>query len=134
MNDMSRPPERAPTTISTVLEHLHRLIRKEVELIRSEMAQKISRIAIALALITVAVIAVLTGLNVLAGAAVAALVGAGLSAGWAAVIVAGAFILLAAVLCAKGIAIIKTTTLAPTETVGALKSDIQTLKEKIHDA
>ena len=65
---------------------------------------------------------------------VAALVEAGLTAGWAALAVAGAFILLAAILCAKGVQILKTTTLAPTETVGELKSDIKTLKETFDDA
>jgi VIT1/CCC1 family predicted Fe2+/Mn2+ transporter len=126
-------PTRNATLISSVLEHLHRLIRKEMALIRAEMSQKLNRAAIAVGLITISVIAVLTGLNVLAGAAVALLVDLGLSSGWAALIVAGVFILIAAALCAKGVHMLKTTSLAPTETVAALKRDARILKESFHD-
>ncbi|MCZ4353952.1 phage holin family protein [Roseovarius aestuarii] len=126
-------PSRNATLISSVLDHLHRLIRKEMALIRSEVSQKLNRAAVAVGMITLAVIAVLTGLNVLAGACVALLIDLGLSAGWAALSVAGTFTLIGAILCLRGIHILKTTSLAPTETVAALKRDAQVLKESFHD-
>lgn len=125
--------DRGASTISTVLEHLHNLIRKEMALIRAEFAEKLNRAAVAVAILTVAVIAVLTGLNVLAGALVALLVEMGLTAGWAALTVAGIFVLVAVILCLIGIRILKSISLAPTETVNALRRDARVLKESLHD-
>ena len=121
------------SAISTVLEHLHSLIRKEMALIRAEIAEKLNRAAVAVAVLTIAVIAVLTGLNVLAGALVALLVDQGLTAGWAALVVAGGFVLAAAILCAVGVRMLKSISLMPTETISALKRDARTLKESFHD-
>ena len=86
-----------------------------------------------ISLLTIAVIAVLTGLNVLAGALVALLVDQGLTAGWAALVVAGGFVLAAAILCAVGVRMLKSISLMPTETISALKRDARTLKESFHD-
>ncbi|MBO6602680.1 MAG: phage holin family protein [Roseicyclus sp.] len=119
--------------ISSVLLHLSRLIRKEFELAKAEMSEKVNRAAFAIGLLVIGAILLLSALNVLAGAAVAGLVELGLTPGWAALAVAGVVLLIAAVLAARGISILKTTRFAPTETVETISNDFATLKESIHD-
>ncbi|WP_227284744.1 phage holin family protein [Boseongicola sp. H5] len=119
--------------ISSVLLHLSRLIRKEFELVKAEMSEKVNRAAFAIGLLVIGAILFLSALNVLAGAAVAGLVELGLTPGWAALAVAGVVLLIAAVLTARGISILKTTRFAPTETVETISNDFATLKESIHD-
>ncbi|RMA43076.1 phage holin family protein [Rhodophyticola porphyridii] len=119
--------------ISSVLLHLSRLIRKEFELAKAEMSEKVNRAAFAIGLLVIGAILLLSALNVLAGAAVAGLVELGLTPGWAALSVAGVVLLIAAVLGARGISILKTTRFAPTETVETISNDFATLKESIHD-
>ncbi|WP_375551919.1 phage holin family protein [Rhodophyticola porphyridii] len=119
--------------ISSVLLHLSRLIRKEFELAKAEMSEKVNRAAFAIGLLVIGAILFLSALNVLAGAAVAGLVELGLTPGWAALAVAGVVLLIAAVLAARGISILKTTRFAPTETVETISNDFATLKESIHD-
>ncbi|WP_430449158.1 phage holin family protein [Rhodophyticola sp.] len=119
--------------ISSVLLHLSRLIRKEFELAKAEMSEKVNRAAFAIGLLVIGAILLLSALNVLAGAAVAGLVELGLTPGWAALAVSGVVLLIAAVLAARGISILKTTRFAPTETVETISNDFATLKESIHD-
>lgn len=134
---MTEPKPTAPSekgsAIASVLEHLHRLLRKELALVKAEMSQKLNRAAVAIGLITISVIAAIIGLNVAAAAAVAALVAMGMAGGWAALLVAGVCILIAVIVYVRGVRMLKSITLFPTETVAELKSDINTLKESFHD-
>ena len=127
-------PPRKPAPMAEVLEHLSRLLRKEIDLARAEISRNLNRAGVAVAMIAVAAILVLSALNVLAVAAVAALVAAGLSASLAALIVGGGFALIAVILVLRGIHILKNLSLTPRETVGALRRDATILKEHIHDA
>lgn len=128
-----RPPQDN-SAIQNALLHLHRLFRKEMELMKAEVSDRISRAAIGVAMIAVAGILALIGLNVLAGAVVALLAELGMTAGWASLTVAAVTLLIAVGLVLRGLNILKTTSLAPRNTLNALERDAEILKETIRDA
>jgi TRAP-type C4-dicarboxylate transport system permease small subunit len=128
------PNNSVKSVMSNVLLHLHQLVRKEMQLFKAEVAHNLKRLGLAVGLLAGAGIILLVGLNVLAGAGVAALVELGLAPGWAALAVTGIAVLIALILYARGMNIIKNTSLAPTETTEMLKRDAERLKETIHDA
>lgn len=127
-------PETVGSALSAVLTHLTTLVRKEIQLAKAEMGEQVNRGAVGIALMVVAVVMLLIALNVLAGAAVAGLVAAGLTLTWASVAVALAFLLIMLIAGLRGRAMLKTVKLVPSDTVGALATDFETLKETFHDA
>ncbi len=131
---MQPAPETVGSALSAVLTHVTTLVRKELQLAKAEMGDQISRAAVGISLMVLAVVMLLIALNVLAGAAVAGLVAAGLTPAWASVAVAAAFLLLMLIAGLRGRAMLKTVKLVPSDTVGALANDFETLKESFHDA
>ena len=119
--------------MASVLAHLHNLLRKEAALFKSEMADSINRAAVAVGLIGLALVLVMIGLNVLAGAAAAALIEAGLSPAQAALSIAVACLLIAAAVGWKALKMLKSASFVPHATIETIKDDVKTLKEK-HNA
>lgn len=132
---MSAGPE--PQTISAlfgeVLEHLTKLMRKEVDLAKGEVAQGLERAALGIGLVVGAVVLALVALNILAAAAVAGLVSLGLASGWASLIVGGSLALIASGLALKGINDLKLKNLKPDRAMDNVKRDAATLTEVFHD-
>ena len=127
-------PERieSQSPVATVLQHLHGLVRKEIELVKVEVSHRLNRVAVAVGMLAVAAILALVGLNVLAGAATAFLVTLGMTPGLAALVVAGVVIVIALILLWRGIHILKTTSLSPADATRALERDAAVLKETLH--
>ncbi|MFO6465751.1 phage holin family protein [Jannaschia sp. KMU-145] len=117
--------------IGDVLGHVSNLIRKEVDLARSEINENLTRAGIAIGLLVGALVIALVALNVLAAALVAAITELGIDAGWSALIVGGLLAVVAFAMVAKGINDLKLSSLAPTRTVKNVRRDAEAVKETL---
>ncbi len=124
---------RAPTLISDILTHVSNLMRKEVDLARSEIGENLNRAGVAIGLLVAAVVVCLTALNVLAGALVAGLTEAGLATGWASLIVGGALAAVSLAMMLKGLNDLKISSIAPTRAAENVRRDAELIKEKLND-
>jgi hypothetical protein len=106
------------------------LIRKEVELARAEMSQKVARAARDMAWIAVGALLVYGGVLVLLAAAVTGLAGPAISWGLASLIVAVAVIVLGYVLAQKGMAALRRTDMSPRQTIESLKENAEWAKQQ----
>src|ERR1051326_3978573 len=79
-----------PDILSDLLIQLTTLVRKEGELARTEMSEKVGQVAAGLVLVVIGAVLLVPALVVLLGAAVTAIEQAGLGPPWAALIVGGA--------------------------------------------
>ncbi|MDB2407171.1 phage holin family protein [Jannaschia sp.] len=124
-------PAEDPSPIQSILLHAHRLVRKEIDLLKTEVSDRIGKAGTAVAMIAVGAILALIGLDVLAVAAVAALVALGL-AGWlSSLIVAAVVFAIAAILVMSGISTLKKTSFVPHDTIDTLERDARVLKETL---
>ncbi|MEO0390605.1 MAG: phage holin family protein [Pseudomonadota bacterium] len=119
--------------IRDILLHLSNLIRKEVDLARTEVGENLTRAGVAIGLLIGAIVIALTALNVLSAALVGALVSVGLASGWAALIVGASLAAIALGLTVKGLNDLKLSSLAPTRTAENIERDVATIKESFHD-
>lgn len=108
------------------------LLRKELDLARSEMAQNLNRAAFGVGLLVAGIVLALVALNVLAVAAVLAVMAAGMGAIGATLIVGGAALAIAVALAAIGIARAKPARLAPTRSIDQLRRNADTAREAFH--
>ena len=109
---------------------LSNLMRKEVQLAKTEMSENISRTVKNAILLVVAAIFVVFALFALIVAAIYGL--STIVAPWlAALIVAGALLVIAGALAMIGLSALKKASLAPKETVRTLQEDVQWAKQQI---
>ena len=120
--------------ISEAFDHASRLIRGEVALAKAELRESLSRAQRGIVMLVVAVVMALVGLTFAAMAAAAGLASAGLHPGWAMLIVAGAFLVIAALLVAAGIKALDPERLAPTRTVKNLRRDAEAMAETMKES
>lgn len=131
MTDRRRAEDEDSLTglFTLVVEGLFRVVRGEVALARAEAGRAIGDLGRALALIAVAGIVALVGLNLLAGALVALAVGWGLSPGWAAVTVGGGLLVLALLVLFLGLGHLQRARLAPQRRAESLRRDLAALRD-----
>jgi drug/metabolite transporter (DMT)-like permease len=106
------------------------LFRKEIELARAEMSEKISQASIAAGSVAAGGVLALAALIVLLQALVIALTELGLAPALSALIVGGVVAIIAFALIYKGMNDLKASNLAPTRTVEALRRDADMVKEQ----
>ena len=128
----SLEPKPTTSVIGDILSHLSNLVRKEVDLAKSEVRQNLGRAGTAIGLLVGAVVLILVALNVLAAAAVAAMAEAGMNGGLAALIVGVVLLVIAAIMAFKGKSDLSAKSLAPTRTAENLRRDATALKEQIN--
>ena len=115
---------------SDLSQDLSNLMRKEVQLAKTEMSENISRTLKNALLLIVAALFVIFALFALIVAAICGL--ATVVAPWlAALIVAAALLVVAGALAMIGINALKKASLAPKETVRTLQEDVQWAKQQI---
>ena len=131
MNEQTTPPRGPASLIGDVLGHVSSLVRKEVDLARTEMSENLTRAAVAIGLLVGAIVILLVALNVLAGALVAALTLLGIEPGWSALIVGVLFAAIAGIMVAKGLKDLKLVSLAPTRTAKNIRRDAEAVKENL---
>jgi hypothetical protein len=120
-----------PDILSDLLTGLTTLVRKEGELARTEMSEKVGQVAAGLALIVVGAVLLIPALVVLLEAAVAALERAGLAPQWSALIVGGAALVIGLILMIVGLSRLKAKNLVPQKTINQLQEDASVAKRQV---
>jgi len=120
-----------PDLFMDLVAQLATLLRKEGELARTELSEKLTQIATSLGLIVTGAVLAGAGLVVLLQAAVAALVeNAGFSQPVAALMVGGAALILGLILKAVAASRMKADRLVPHKTIHQLQRDVTVAKEQ----
>lgn len=132
MKDETGRADASPASLVTsILNHVGALVRKEVDLARAEINENLTKAGIAIGLLIGAVVLSLTALDVLAAALVAAITEFGLDAGWAALIVGVLLALIAWGLTMKGLKELKSVSLAPKRAARSVSRAAKAVKESI---
>jgi xanthine/uracil permease len=120
-----------PELFSDLVNQLSTLFRKEIQLARAEMSEKVSKALSGVGLIAGGAVILLAALVILLEAAVAGLVAAGLETHWAALIVGSVAVLIGFVLVRAGMGNLKGSSLAPQKTVEQLQRDAAIAREAV---
>jgi len=123
-------PRSFPQLLSDLARELTTLFRKEGQLIRAEMSEKLSQLLVGAGSAAAGAICLLVSLNVLAGALVIALAHL-VGAGWSALIVGVVFAAIGALLLKKGAADLNPANLTPERTVNQVAQDANLVKEQV---
>lgn len=124
-----------PELFSLLFAQMTNLLRKESQLARVELSEKMSQIATALALVVGGAVLLIPALVVLLNAAVAALIEQGLSASISALIIGGVTLVIGAILVIVGLRAMKADSLMPDRTIHQLQRDAEVAKHQVrhHD-
>ena len=107
------------------------LVRQEVQLARTEMSEKLSRLTTNLvSVLAGGLVAYVGGLALVAALILAIHDLTNISAAWSALIVGGIFAIVGYVMLQRGLKEMKRVDLAPRRTVETLKDDVQWAKEQ----
>jgi len=123
-----------PEVFSDLVGQLTTLLRKEAELARTEVSEKISKIALGIALAMVGGVLVIPALVVLLGAIVSALTSSGMAIYLAALIVGGSTLVIGIVLMITGMERLKAESLVPEKTLHQLQRDVAVAKNEMSDS
>lgn len=121
----------APGLLGDLINNVIMLFKKEVQLLRAEVSEKVTHAMVALGVLVAGIVVALVALNVLAAALVVAIQNLGIAPSWAALIVGLSFAAVAFAMVTKGITDLKATELAPEKTVRAVERDAQMATEKV---
>jgi putative superfamily III holin-X len=122
-----------PEVFSDLIAQLTALLRKEGQLARTEISEKISGVAAGLALAMVGAVLAMPALVILLEAIVAALMRTGMSMFVAALIVGGVALAIGIILLVMGLGRLKATNLVPEKTLHQLQRDAQVVKQEASD-
>lgn len=125
--------KNAGSIVADTLGNVSTLVRKEVDLARTEINENVARAGLAIGLLVGAVVVALVSLNVLAAALVTAITEFGLDAGLSALLVGVGLAIIAFALLSKGMSDLKLSSLAPTRTVKNVQRDAHAVKEAYND-
>ena len=128
MSDINRS---VPDLLGDLVQQTTTLVRKEVQLARAEMGEKVSKAGAAAGGIAVGGVLLLAALVILLEAVVAFLVTLGLSAPLAGLIVAVVVALIGYIMLQSGLKALKAGNLTPERTVNQLSRDAQAAKETV---
>ena len=125
------PSERSiPTILTDVLTDFATLLRKESQLARTELSEKLSQLALGLGLVIGGAVLIMPGLVVLLQAGVTALENTGLAPHWSALAVGGGTMIVGLILIGVGAARFKARNLMPARTVQQIKEDADVVKRQ----
>ena len=122
-----------PEVFGDLVGQLTTLFRKEAELARTEVSEKMSTIAQGMALAMIGGVLVIPALVVLLGALVSALVSSGLAVYLASLIVGGSTLLIGVILMIAGTGRLKAENLVPQKTLHQLQRDVDVAKNEMSD-
>ena len=122
-----------PEVFSDLVGQLTTLFHKEAELARTEVSQKIGKLAVGFGLAMVGGVLVIPGLVVLLGAIVSGLISNGLPVYLAALIVGGSTLIIGIALMIAGMERLKSESLVPEKTLHQLQRDVEVAKNEMSD-
>ena len=120
-----------PELFSDLVTQFTTLLRKEGQLARAEIEEKVSDVGSALAMIVVGAVLLIPALVILLESAVAALEEAGLQAPWAALAVGGLVLLIGLILLLVGTNRLKAERLLPNRTIQQLQRNASVAKYQV---
>jgi hypothetical protein len=120
-----------PAIITDLISQFTLLLRKEGELARTEMSEKLTQMAVGLGLLVAGAVLMMPALVVLLFAAVAALDETGISSSVAALVVGGAVLLLGLIFVLVGMNRLKARKLVPRKTIHQLQEDVSVAKRQV---
>jgi hypothetical protein len=126
-----RHDRSVPEVLSDLLNQVTTLFRKESQLARTEISDKISQAAAGLGLVAAGAVLLMPALVILLQAAVAAIIDTGIEAHWAALAVGGAVLLIGCILLIVGMNRLKAQNLVPERTIHQLQEDASVAKRQI---
>ena len=118
--ETSRP---IPAIFVDLVNQFTALVRKDGQLARAEISEKIGEIGVALGPMVGRAVLLIPALVIMLQAAVAGLAAAGIAAGWAGLIVGGVTLLIGLALLSIGVSRLKAGRLVPTKTIERLQHD-----------
>ena len=120
-----------PDILFDLLGQFTTLVRKEGELARTEMSEKVGQVAAGLVLLVIGAVLLMPALVVLLEAAVAGLEHAGIAPPWAALIVGGVALVIGLILLVVGVNRLKAENLLPRKTINQLQEDASVAKRQV---
>lgn len=125
--------EQAPlrAVISDIVTRITVLLRKEIDLARSEVAENLNRASLGAGLVVVGAILALTALNVLAVAAVVGLMTTGLDVIASTLVIGVGGLVVAIAVAAAGISRLRPSSLAPTRSIRELRRNADAAREAV---
>ena len=120
-----------PEIVTDILNQVTRLFRKEVQLARTEVTEKVGQAIGGIVMILIGAVLLIPALVILLMAGVVALTNTGMQAHWASLIVGGAALLGGIVLAMTGMNRLKAENLTPTRTIEQLQRDAEVAKEQV---
>jgi len=129
---LDRARERSiPDILGDLLTQFPTLVRKESQLARAEMSEKVSQVGIGIAFILGGAVLLIPALVVLLEAGVAALERAGFEPAIAAVIAGGGALLVGLILLLIGVSRLKVENLTPGKTIHQIQEDAWVAKRQL---
>ena len=123
-----------PEIFTDLISELTTLLRKEGELARTEVSEKISQVAVGLGLIVGGAVLLIPALVILLQAAVSALITSHVvDEPYAALIVGGAVLIIGLVLALIGTSRMKAENLVPQRTVHQIQRDVLVAKQQVRE-
>jgi hypothetical protein len=122
-----------PEVFGDLIAQLTTLLRKEGQLARTEVSEKIAHVASGLGLAMVGTVLAVPALVILLEAIVAALMRTGMSMSLAALIVGGVALAIGIILLMVGIGRLKASNLVPEKTLHQLQRDAQVARHEASD-
>lgn len=119
-----------PDILSDLITQFTVLVRKEGQLARAELSEKVNQVSAGLVLVVIGAVLLMPALVVLLEAAVAGLEQAGLAPYWSALIVGGVVLLIGFILLLIGINRLKAENLLPEKTINQLQEDAAMAKRQ----
>ena len=129
--DRRRFAPDAPNLLADLVATLGRILRGEIALARAEITQGARAALRGLVMIVVAVILLVTAIQLFAGAGVHGLIRAGLHPWQAELVLGGVLLAVAAGLTVIGLGRLRPETLMPQRAFAGLRRDVETLKPKV---
>jgi hypothetical protein len=127
---MTAPNRSIPEIFSDLVDQVTTLLKKEGQLARSELSDKMAHVATGLAFAVVGAVLAIPALVILLQAIVGLLVRAGLAFPLSAIIVGGITLVIGILLLIGGINRLKGENLVPEKTIHQLQRDAQVVKQE----
>jgi hypothetical protein len=128
------PARSIPEIFTDAVNQFTRLLRKEGQLARAEMSEKITQVATGLGLIVGGSVLLTPALVILLQAGVSALITNNIvKEPWAPLIVGGAVFVIGVILLLIGLSRLKADAFVPNRTIAQIQSDVRVAKQQISD-
>ncbi len=129
------PNRSVPEIFTDVVNQFTALLRKEGQLARTEVSEKITQVAAGLGLIVGGSVLLTPALVILLQAAVSALITDNIiKEPWAPLIVGGGVFVIGIILLLIGLSRLKAEALVPNRTIAQIQSDVRVAKQQVSDS